>query len=346
MKGRKLLACFGALALLCGLLGSCSATGGGEGKRIIRISHGQQATHPDHLAMEAFKKHVESKLGDKYEVKIFANGLLGDSKNALELCQTGALEYVIASASNMETFSPMYQLFSMPYLFGSSEAYLKAMEDPKLFQPLYDSTKDSGIETVTWFDAGSRNFYSTKPIKTPADLKGMKIRVQPSPTNIAMMAAFGASATPMGFSEVYTALQQHVIDGAENNELALTDQKHGEVAPYYSYDMHQSVPDFLVVNLKFLNGLSPEERKVFDEATKIANNTELVEWQKAVAEAKKKATEMGVKFIYPDVEAFRKMVLPLHEKMLAAVPSLKPIYDSIGKYNAEYPAKQETGNAK
>lgn len=327
----KMLVLLTSFALLLTSVTACGSRQ--SAKRIIRISHGQQETHPDHLGMLAFKKHVEEKLGDKYDVRIYANGLLGDSKNALELCQTGALEYVIASASNLETFSRTYQLFSLPYLFSSPESFYKTMEDTKLTEQIYETTDSSGIRVVTWFDAGSRNFYSKKPIRTPADLKGMKIRVQPSPTNIAMMEAFHASATPLGFSEVYTALSQGVIDGAENNELALTDQKHGEVAPNYTYDMHQMVPDFLVVNLNFYKSLSPDEKAVFDEAAKIANQVERVEWKKAIEQAKKQAEKMGVHFIYPDVNAFREMVLPLHKKILQEYPDLKPYYDQISAFN-------------
>lgn len=325
--------------VMAALLSSCGA-GQSSSKRIIRISHGQQETHPDHLGMLAFKKHVEEKLGDKYDVRIYANGLLGDSKNALELCQTGALEYVVASSSNMETFSRMYQLFSFPYLFSSTDAYKAAMEDQKLMDQVYDTTEDSGIRTITWFDAGSRNFYTKKKITKPEDLKGMKIRVQPSPTNIAMMAAFGASATPMGFSEVYTALQQGVIDGAENNELALTDQKHGEVAPNYSYDMHQMVPDFLVANTNFIDNLPDEERLVFDEATEKANEVEMVEWDKAVKASKEKALEMGVNFIDVDVSLFRDKVLPLHEELLDKYPEMRPVYDAISDYNSKFTSAQ------
>ena len=110
---------------------------------------------------------------------------------------------------------------------------------------------------VTWYNAGTRNFYAKTPINTPDDLKGKKIRVQQSPASVAMANAFGAAAAPMGFGEVYTAIQQGVIDGAENNELALTNNKHGEVAKYYTYNKHQMVPDMLVANLKFLKQLKP-----------------------------------------------------------------------------------------
>lgn len=147
------------------------------------------------------------------------------------------------------------------------------------------------------------------------------------------MKAFGASATPMSFGEVYTAIQQHVIDGAENNEFALTNNKHGEVAKYYSYNQHQMVPDMLIGNYKFLNNLDPEDKKLFEEAAKECNKIEREEWDKQVVEAKEIAKDMGVQFIDVDVNAFKEKVLPLHEQILEENPKLKPIYNKIQEAN-------------
>lgn len=121
----------------------------------------------------------------------------------------------------------------------SVDQYHAVMNDENIMGPVFESTRDSGFVGLSWFDAGVRNMYTTnKEINTPDDLKGLKIRVQTSETNVKMLEALGASATPMSFGEVYTGLQQGVIDGAENNELALINNKHGEVAKYYSYTMH------------------------------------------------------------------------------------------------------------
>ncbi len=146
----------------------------------------------------------------------------------------------------------------------------------------------------------TRNFYTIKtPINQPSDLKGLKIRVQQSPTNVEMMRLLGGTATPMGFGDVYTALQAGILDGAENNELALTDNGHGDICKYYSYDMHQMVPDALVANYAFLNELSDEERAIFEEGFQIVKRTEQDAWEDAVAEAKDKAeNEQHVNFIY------------------------------------------------
>ena len=148
-----------------------------------------------------------------------------------------------------------------------------------------------------------------------------------------MMKAFGASATPMSFGEVYTAIQQHVIDGAENNEFALTNNKHGEVAKYYSYNQHQMVPDMLIGNYKFLNSLDPEDKQIFEEAAKECTKIEREEWDKQIVEAKEIAKDMGVQFIDVDVNAFKEKVLPLHEQILEENPKLKPIYNKIQEAN-------------
>lgn len=310
----------------------CSANGD---RRIVRISHSQSETHPDHLGLLAFKEYIESRLGDKYDIQIYPNELLGASVKAIELVQTGAIDFAVASTGNLETFDNVYQIFSIPYLFESEEAYNRVMENDELMSSIYKSTAAAGFEAVTWFTAGTRNFYCTKPINTPDDLKGKKIRVQQSPTNVKMMEAFGAAAAPMSFGEVYTAIQQGVIDGAENNELALTNNKHGEVAKYYSYNKHQIVPDLLIGNLRFLNELSEDERKVFDEAAIVCTEVERAEWDSQIEAAKKLATEMGVQFLDVDVEAFRQKVLPLHEELLSANPKLQPIYDRIQQISDE-----------
>ena len=314
-----------------------TACGNGEDKRIIRISHNQAQDHPTNIGLLAFEEFIESKLGDKYDVKVFPNELLGSQVNTVELTQTGAIDFAVASNAILESFDNIYQIFNLPYLFDSAEHYHAVMDNKDIIEPIFTSTEKSGFEAVTWLDAGTRNFYTVKkPVNTPDDLKGLKIRVQQSASNIRMMELFGGAATPMGFGEVYTALQQSVIDGAENNELALTSNKHGEVAKYYSYNMHQMVPDILIGNLKFLNGLSPEEREIFNEGFVLISKVQREAWGKSVEKAKLQAEkDMKVQFIYPDVALFKEKVLPLHNEVLEATPKLKPIYDEIQRIGKE-----------
>ena len=326
---KKFLLSFIILSSSSFLLSSC---GKGESKEIVRISHNQSATHPTNIGLIAFEKYIEENLGDKYDVQIFPNELLGSQVNTVELTQTGAINFTVASNAILESFDDIYQVFNLPYLFTSKEHYHTVMDDSSIIDPIFKSTAKSGFEAVAWLDAGTRNFYTVKkPIESPKDLEGLKIRVQQSASNIRMMELFGGSATPMGFGEVYTALQQSVIDGAENNELALTSNKHGEVCKYYSYNMHQMVPDIVIGNLKFLEELSSNERDIFNQGFQIISKVQREAWGSSVEKAIEQAKEMNVTFIYPDVLAFQEKVLPLHNEVLAGTPKLKPIYDSIQK---------------
>ncbi|HJC22715.1 MAG TPA: TRAP transporter substrate-binding protein [Candidatus Eisenbergiella merdavium] len=329
------------LTLAAGLMAGCGASSG-DNRQIIRIGHNQSTNHPTHIALLAFEEFIESKLGDKYNVEVFPSELLGSQNEMVQLTQTGAINFCVASNSLLETFSENYTLFNLPYLFASSEAYHASMDDESITGPIFESTRQAGFEAVTWLDAGTRNFYTVNtPIETVADLKGLKIRVQQSPTNVEMMDRLGGSATPMGFGEVYTSLQSHIIDGAENNEMALTDNGHGDVCKYYSYDMHQMIPDILIGNNDFLEGLSSEERAIFDEGFALVNQVQREEWVEAVENAKDRAqNEQGVTFLYPDTEPFKEACLPMHEQMLGNYPDLVPIYDAIQAYNQQYPAEE------
>ena len=317
MKRRTFLSLMGAAALTSGMMFTgCGAGSDGDDRKIVRIGHVQSQTHPDHLGLEAFANYINEKLGDKYRVEVYPSELLGSQTEMVQLTQTGAIDFVVASTAIMETFSAKYQIFNLPYLFSGVEAYHEAMDDPEVTDPIFKTTSKAGLETVAWL-----------------------IRVQQSPTNVEMMRLLGGTATPMGFGDVYTALQAGILDGAENNELALTDNGHGDICKYYSYDMHQMVPDLLVANYAFLNGLSDEERAIFEEGFQIVKSTEQDAWEDAVAEAKDKAeNEQHVNFIYPDTAPFQEAMAPLHDSVLAANPELQPIYDRIQQHNAAHTA--------
>lgn len=341
MKGiKKCGILFCALMLVVMSMSGCGST---EQKRIVRIGHNQSTNHPTHIALTAFKDFINAELGDKYTVEVYPSELLGSQTDMVQLTQTGAIDYCIASNAILETFSKNYEIFNLPYLFASADAYHNAMDDSNITEPIFSSTKQAGFTAVTWLDAGTRNFYTVnKAIESPADLKGLKIRVQQSPTNIEMMRLLGGSATPMGFGEVYTALQSNIIDGAENNEMALTDNGHGDVCKYYSYDMHQMVPDILIGNNAFIEDMTEEERAIFEEGYELVNKVQREEWIKAVEKAKEKAAnEQNVQFIYPEQTPFVDACAPLHESVLKNNPDIQPIYDGIQEYNKKYPTVVE-----
>lgn len=339
-KLNSMLALACCTALTCLSASGCAST---QETRTIRIGHNQSTNHPTHIALVAFQDFISEKLGDRYVVEVYPSELLGSQTDMVQLTQTGAIDFCVASNAILETFSKNYEIFNLPYLFASPDAYHHVMDDSAVTGPIFDSTQKAGFTAVTWLDAGTRNFYTIgTPIESPDDLKGLKIRVQQSPTNIEMMKLLGGSATPMGFGDVYTALQSGIIDGAENNEMALTDNGHGDICKYYSYDMHQMVPDILIGNNAFMKELSAEDRAVFEEGFRLVNQVEREEWVKAVDNAKERASkDQNVNFIYPDQKPFVDACKPLHATVLRNNPALQPIYDAIQNYNAEYPAEAE-----
>lgn len=297
--------------------------------RVMRVAHNQGEEHPIHLALKEFEKIVEEKTNKAIDIQVYPNELLGGQREAVELTQTGAIDIAVGSISLLESFNKSYSVFNLPYLFDSKEHYHSVMNDEEIMNQIYESTRESGFVGLTWFDAGSRNMYTTdKPIMKPEDLKGKKIRVQQSQTNIRMMELLGGSATPMSFGEVYTALQQKVIDGAENNELALTNNKHGEVAKHYSYNQHAMIPDILIMNAKLLDSLSEEHRKIILDTVDEINKFEVNAWEDKVKEAVEQSKAIGVKFYYPEIEPFKEKVLPLHEEMTQN-KEVKALYDKI-----------------
>ncbi len=311
-------------------------TASAEAKTTVRISHTQIETHPDHRGFVAWKKYVEEKLGDKYDIQIFPNGTLGANEKVLELVKQGVVQFLSVSTANIESFDKTYAVFSVPFLFTSEKAYEGFISQPEILEELSANAEKDGFRALGAFTAGTRNFYSKTPIKTVDDLKGKKFRVQAGPTNVAMMNAFGAAATPMAFGEVYSALQQGVIDGAENNELALTDQKHGEVCKYFSYDGHQMCPDMIIASEKFLKSIPAEDKAVFEAAAQEAQKAEFAAWHASIDGAKEKAKAMGVEFIDVDAGQFREKVLPLHQQLLKENPAIKALYEKASAYDAAH----------
>ncbi len=194
---------------------------------------------------------------------------------------------------------------------------------------MYGRQRNSGdkeIQGVCWFANGVNNIYSIQPIYTPDDMKGLKFRIQPSEANVKMAQGFGAAATVMAYGEVYTAMQNHVIDAAANPEMALISAKHGEVAKYYSRTEHQIFTDVMVANSEFMKGLDEKERAVFEEGFKICTNVEVEEWDKQISDCIAEAKEMGVEFIDVDKTIFEENQKPVREELLKLYPEIQPLY--------------------
>jgi tripartite ATP-independent transporter DctP family solute receptor len=312
---RILLALMFVCIISAGILSGCSSRAAGDDKTVrMRLAHNQSETHPVHKSLTEFARLVEEKTDGTVKVRLYPNGQLGAEREVIELTQTGAVDFAKVSASALESFSDVYSLFSLPYLFDGRDHYYSVMNSD-IVKGIYKSSEEIGFRGITFYDGGSRNFYTkNKPIMHPDDLKGLKIRVQPSATAINMIELMGGSPTPMSFGEVYTALQQGVIDGSENNETALTDNNHGEVAKQYSYTEHSLVPDILIMNQSKWMELDEEQKQAITDAAEESSEYHKAVWDQSIEKAVEDAKKKGVKFSNPDKEPFRKAVQSQHEE--------------------------------
>ncbi|MBL9199949.1 MAG: TRAP transporter substrate-binding protein, partial [Opitutaceae bacterium] len=204
-------------------------------------------------------------------------------------------------------------VFGLPYLFRD-EAHRNAVLDGPIGREVLVAPQSKFLRGLCYYDSGSRSFYTQKPIRTPADLKGLKIRVQESPMAFALIRAFGASATPIAFGELYTALQQGVVDGAENNTPTFHLSRHYEVCKFYSLDEHTVVPDVLVIGTHVWNSLTPQQQTWVQEAADESAAHQRKLWTASTAESLAAVAKAGVEIIRPDKAAFRAAVSDLREK--------------------------------
>ncbi len=294
----------------------------------LKLSHNHPRDHAVHKAMDYMAKEVKELTDGEVRIRIYPDAQLGTQRESMELMQNGALDMVKSNAAELEAFSPAYSAFNLPYLFRDKEHYY-SVTGGEVGREILNSSKDSGFIGVTYYDAGARSFYTSKPINTPEDLKGLKVRVQPSPSAIAMVKALGGSPTPLAYGELYTALQQGVVDAAENNIPSFSLSRHSEVSKFYSMDEHTMVPDVLVVSTKTYDRLTAEQQEALMKAAKDSSEYMKKLWAESEAKERKKAEEMGVTFVEPDKKAFVQAVQPMYSEIASSNPELSKLIDKI-----------------
>lgn len=295
---RKLLLIFCLISLI-----SCKEK---QSHKSIKLAHSLSVSHPVHEAMVFLADRVAENSDGKLTIDIYPSSQLGSERQCLELLQIGSLGMTKVSSAVMENFSPQLKVFGYPYLFRDNEHRFNVY-DGEIGQKLLVDGEKYWLRGLTYFDAGNRSFYTkTKAIETPDDLKGMKIRVMQSPTSIEMVQILGGAPTPISWGELYTALQQGVVDGAENNLPSFYTSKHYEVCKYYSIDEHSSVPDILVIGTFAWNNLTEIEQKWLMDAVKDATVYQRKLWAEAEIKALIEIEKAGVKVNRPDKSLFIK----------------------------------------
>lgn len=274
---------------------------------ILKLAHSLDITHPVHKAMLYMAEKAKEKSSGRIKIEIFPNEQLGSEKESIEALQLGYLAMTKTSTGPMEGFVPKMKVFGIPYLFRDSQHCWKVLKGP-IGKELLLAGQSKGLRGLCYYDAGSRSFYAKKEIHSPDDLKGLKIRVQSSIMAIKMVEAMGGSPTPVPWGELYTALDQGVVDAAENNTPSFRSSRHYDICKYYILDEHTILPDMLVISPRVWNNLSPEFQQIVQEAADESVEYERKIWAEAEKQDLKIVEEAGVKVIHPDKEPFQESV--------------------------------------
>lgn len=335
----KKIAALATAAVLCaGLMAGCGASSttadtsySAENPLVLTLAHGLSETHTVHIAMTQFAEEVNEKTDGRVQVKIFPNGQLGSENENLEQLQAGVIAMTKVSAPGLATYNEAYNAFGLPYIFNDTEDFYHVMDSQQM-QDFFLSTGDDGFVTLTYYTSGARSFYTKdKAIRTPADLKGLKIRVQDMKSQTDMMNYLGGIPVAMSYGDVYTSLQTGIIDGTENNETALTTGKHGEICKVYSKDEHAMIPDVMVMSAKVWKTISPEDQQIILEAAQESTDSHKVLWEEAINDAVEEAkNEMGVEFVEDvDKDAFREATQGMVDEYCDRYPGVAEVLDII-----------------
>ncbi len=282
--------------------------------RVIKLGHGLDPSHPVHNAMEFLAERVLTESEGRMRIDIYPSEQLGSERECLELLQIGSLGMTKVSCSVIEGFVPEMSVLSLPYVFRDEEHRVAVLEG-ELGRELLLAGEKYWLRGLCYYDAGTRSFYTKdRPILKPSDLEGLKIRTQESPTSMEMVQALGGSATPIAWGELYSALQQGVVDGAENNPPSFHLSRHYEVCKHYSLDEHTGVPDVLVISTQTWEDLSPGFQKILQKAAEESEQHQKTLWKEATRRALEEVQKAGVTIYYPDKTPFTEKVEIIYEK--------------------------------
>jgi len=289
------------LVFSCILLSSCTKI---SNTKYLKLAHGLDSSHPVHKGMEYMQKRLAEKSGGTLLIEIYPSQQLGTERQALELLQIGSLAMTKVSGAVMESFAPKIKCLSLPYVFRNRE-HTYHVQDGEVGRNLLIESEQYWLRGLGYFDAGQRSFYTKeKPINTPDDLVGLKIRVQESVMAMNLVRTLGGAPTPISWGELYTALQQGVVDGAENNPPSFVSSRHYEICKYYSLNEHTAVPDILVIGTVAWNGLTVQQQQWVQESSDEAVAFQRKLWVEAEEEALEIVAAAGVQVTRPDKTVF------------------------------------------
>jgi tripartite ATP-independent transporter DctP family solute receptor len=288
-------------------------------KLILKASDVHPAGYPTVVAVEDLGKKLEKTTNGRVSVAMYPSMQLGGEKEAIEQAQVGAIAFARVSVGALGPVIDDLNVFNLPYVFRNT-THMQNVIDGPIGQDLLDKVTNSGkgLIGLCWMDAGARNFYNTKkPIKTMADLKGLKVRVMGNPMFVDMANSMGGNGVAMGYDQVFSALQTGVVDGAENNPPSFVFDNHYQVAKFYTIDEHLIVPEMLVFSKKIWDTMSRDEQAALMKFSKEAQQEERKLWAEYEKQAIDKAKAAGIQIIEvsdADKKAFQDAVKPVWDK--------------------------------
>ena len=285
-------------------------------QNIVLKSHDTHpAGYPTVVAVENMGKRLDAATNGRIKIQTFPGAVLGQEKEAVEQTQLGAIQLARISLGVIGPVVPEVDVFNMPFVFRDIN-HMRKVIDGAVGQDLLDKVTASPARLVGlgWMDGGSRSLYTKKPVRTPADLKGVKVRMMGNPLFVDTMNAMGGNGISMAYGEVFTALQTGVIDGAENNPPTMLEHNHYQNAKYYTLTGHLILPEPVVMSKETWNSLTPEQQALVKKVAKEAQLEERQLWDAKVAASEEKLKAAGVEFISVDKKPFFDATAPVREK--------------------------------
>ena len=284
--------------------------------------------YPTVAAVKHMSELLEKRSNGKYKIKVFNKGALGTEKETIDQVKIGALEMTRVNISPLNSLCAKTLVPTMPFLFDSI-AHMRKSLDGAAGEEILKSCEPEGLVGLAFYDSGARSIYAKKPVKTLADAKGMKIRVQQSDLWVSLINAMGANATPVPIGEVYTGLKTGLIDAAENNIPSYDGFKHYEAVKFYSRTEHSMAPEMLVMSKAVYDKLSKADQEMFRAAAKESVAFQRKKWDEQEAKSLEVVTKGGATIVSDvDKSSFRAAMAPVYAKFIST-PDLQRLVKAI-----------------
>ncbi|UYG00746.1 MULTISPECIES: TRAP transporter substrate-binding protein [unclassified Halomonas] len=286
--------------------------------------------YPNTVALEAFAEAVDERTEGRVSPRVYNNGVLGDQSDAIEQTRNGALDFANFNMGPMGPIVPETNVFSLPFLFTDVD-HMHTVMDGEIGERFADALEDKGLVVLSWFDSGARSIYNTqRPIRTPEDVRGLKVRVMNNDLYVQMMEALGGNATPMAYGEVYQSLTTGVLDGAENNYPSFESSNHYEAAGYFSLTEHLIIPECLCVAKASWDALSEEDQEIVRDEGMKASEMQRELWVESSEESRQIVLDAGVEINeVDDKQAFQTLMEPMYEEFIANNPGTGELIEEI-----------------